>query len=84
MPSLIWDFVYKANIYHKTVKELDRFYPSSKTCSSCGFVMAKENLTLATRLWTCPNCKASHDRDVNASLNILNKAVNNIEVEIKR
>lgn len=66
--------VYKANIHHKTVKELDRFYPSSKTCSSCGFVMPKENLTLATRLWTCPNCKVSHDRDVNASLNILNKA----------
>ena len=66
--------IYKANQWGKTVKEVDRFYPSSKTCSSCGFVMAKENLTLATRLWTCPNCKASHDRDVNASLNILNKA----------
>lgn len=66
--------IYKANMHNKTVKEVDRFYPSSKTCSSCGFVMAKENLTLATRLWTCPNCKASHDRDVNASLNILNKA----------
>ena len=66
--------IYKANMQGKTVKEVDRFYPSSKTCSSCGFVMAKENLTLATRLWTCPNCKASHDCDVNASLNILNKA----------
>ena len=66
--------IYKANMQGKTVKEVDRFYPSSKTCSSCGFVMAKENLTLATRLWTCPNCKASHDRDVNASLNILSKA----------
>lgn len=66
--------IYKANMQGKTVKEVDRFYPSSKTCSSCGFVMAKENLALATRLWTCPNCKASHDRDVNASLNILNKA----------
>lgn len=66
--------IYKANMQGKTVKEVDRFYPSSKTCSSCGFVMAKENLTLATRLWTCPNCKTSHDRDVNASLNILNKA----------
>lgn len=66
--------IYKANMQGKTVKEVDRFYPSSKTCSSCGFVMAKEKLTLATRLWTCPNCKASHDRDVNASLNILNKA----------
>lgn len=66
--------IYKANMQGKTVKEVDRFYPSSKTCSSCGFVMDKENLTLATRRWTCPNCKTSHDRDVNASLNILNKA----------
>ena len=66
--------VYKADMHGKTVKEVDRFYPSSRTCSCCGFVMAKENLTLATRLWICPNCKASHDRDVNASLNILNKA----------
>lgn len=66
--------VYKADMHGKTVKEADRFYPSSKTCSCCGFVMAKEDLTLATRLWTCPNCRASHDRDVNASLNILNKA----------
>ncbi|WP_410472104.1 RNA-guided endonuclease InsQ/TnpB family protein [Faucicola mancuniensis] len=66
--------IYKANMQGKTVKEVDRFYPSSKTCSFCGFVMPKENLTLATRLWTCPNCKVSHDRDVNASLNILNKA----------
>lgn len=66
--------VYKADMHGKTVKEADRFYPSSKTCSCCGFVMAKEGLTLATRRWTCPNCRASHDRDVNASLNILNKA----------
>ena len=66
--------VYKADMHGKTVKEVGRFYPSSKTCSCCGFVMAKEDLTLAIRLWTCPNCKASHDRDVNASLNILNKA----------
>lgn len=66
--------IYKADMHGKTVKEVNRFYPSSKTCSCCGFVMAKEDLTLATRLWTCPNCQASHDRDVNASLNILNKA----------
>lgn len=66
--------IYKANQFGKTIKSVDRFYPSSKTCSCCGFVMAKENLTLATRHWTCPNCKANHDRDVNASINILNQA----------
>lgn len=64
--------IYKADIQDKTVKELDRFYPSSKTCSCCGFKL--EKLPLSVRAWTCPNCKTSHDRDVNASLNILNNA----------
>ena len=64
--------IYKADMQDKTVKELDRFYPSSKTCSCCGFKL--ESLPLSIRAWTCPNCKTSHDRDVNASLNILNNA----------
>lgn len=64
--------IYKADIQDKTVKELDKFYPSSKTCSCCGFKL--ESLPLSIRAWTCPNCKTSHDRDVNASLNILNNA----------
>lgn len=62
--------IYKADMRDKTIKELDRFYPSSKTCSCCGFKL--ESLPLSIRAWTCPNCKTSHDRDVNASLNILN------------
>ena len=66
--------IYKANQWGKMVKELDRFYPSSKTCSNCGFIMAKENLTLAVRHWICPSCHANHDRDINASINILNQA----------
>ena len=66
--------IYKANQWGKTIKELDRFYPSSKTCSNCGFIMAKENLTLAVRHWICPGCHANHDRDINASINILNQA----------
>lgn len=66
--------IYKANQWGKTVKEVDRFYPSSKTCSNCGFIMDKANLTLAVRNWTCPQCNANHDRDINASLNILNQA----------
>lgn len=64
--------IYKADMQCKTIKELDKFYPSSKTCSSCGFKL--KSLSLSTRAWTCPNCKTSHDRDVNASLNILNNA----------
>ena len=66
--------IYKANQWGKSIKELDRFYPSSKTCSNCGFIMAKENLTLAVRRWICPSCHANHDRDINASINILNQA----------
>lgn len=66
--------IYKANQWGKSIKELNRFYPSSKTCSNCGFIMAKENLTLAVRHWICPSCHANHNRDINASINILNQA----------
>ncbi|UYZ67837.1 transposase [Moraxella bovis] len=64
--------IYKANQWGKTLKELDRFYPSSKTCSCCGVKL--DELPLSVRNWTCPNCNKNHDRDINASLNILNKA----------
>jgi putative transposase len=46
-----------------------RWYPSSKTCSACGFVLAE--LSLSTRTWRCPSCGARHDRDLNAAKNIL-------------
>ena len=64
--------IYKANGFGKTVKELGRFYPSSKTCHCCGHKVDKLPLTI--RNWTCPNCNTAHDRDINASINILNKA----------
>ncbi|OOR87056.1 hypothetical protein B0181_11250 [Moraxella caviae] len=51
------------------MKELDRFYPSSKTCSCCGYKL--EALALSQRQWTCPSCDTKHDRDVNAAKNIL-------------
>ena len=46
-----------------------RFYPSSKTCSACGHLLAE--LSLSTRAWQCPSCGTRHDRDVNAAKNIL-------------
>ena len=51
----------------------DRWFPSSKTCSCCGHKL--DDLPLSTRSWTCPNCHSTHDRDVNAAINLKNLAV---------
>ncbi|KEQ12863.1 transposase [Endozoicomonas montiporae] len=59
---------YKAEWADRTVSEIDRFFPSSKRCSSCGFV--NESLPLSIREWDCPECKTHHDRDINAAQNI--------------
>lgn len=59
---------YKADWYGRTVIAIDRFYPSSKTCSTCGRI--SPSMPLNVRDWTCP-CGARHDRDVNAARNIL-------------
>ena len=53
----------------KQVIFVDRFYPSSKTCSVCGY--KKYDLKLSDRKWTCPQCGTYHDRDINAAMNIL-------------
>ncbi len=60
---------YKANWTGRTYVEIDPFFPSSKRCSCCGFV--KDKLPLNVRSWECPECGATHDRDLNAARNIL-------------
>ena len=60
---------YKAAWHGRHVVTVDRFYPSSKTCSACGHLLA--TLSLGTRHWTCPGCGALHDRDINAAQNIV-------------
>ena len=60
---------YKAERAGRRLVALDRFYPSSKTCSACGHLLA--TLALGTRTWVCPGCGARHDRDLNAARNIL-------------
>lgn len=62
--------IYKANQWGKTIKSVDRFFASSKTCSCCGTKV--ETLSLSIRTWICQNCNTTHDRDINASVNILN------------
>lgn len=65
---------YKALWYGSEIKKVPTMYPSSQTCSCCGY---KNPLVknLAVRVWECPNCHTTHDRDINASINILNKGL---------
>jgi putative transposase len=60
---------YKCERYGRRLVVIDRWYPSSKTCSACGHLLA--DLSLSTRHWRCPSCGARHDRDINAAKNIL-------------
>ena len=64
---------YKAQWYGRRLIKIDRWFPSSKTCSSCGAVL--ENLDLAVRAWRCPACGAQHDRDVNAAKSVLTEGL---------
>ena len=64
---------YKAEWYGKTFIQVNRFYPSTKTCNTCGY--KNQNITLKTRQWTCPICKTKHHRDINAAKNILNESI---------
>ena len=70
---------YKCNWYGKSLVKIDRFYPSSKTCSCCGHKLDK--LDLGTREWTCPSCNTHHDRDLNAAKNILLKGFSDLTGE---
>jgi putative transposase len=60
---------YKAIMYGRELVQVDRFYPSSKTCSSCGTIQS--SLPLKIREWTCDACGTTHDRDVNAAKNLM-------------
>ena len=66
--SLTGMLEYKAARYGRSFGRVDRFFPSTKTCSDCGRINQK--LALDVRSWTCP-CGATHDRDVNAAMNVL-------------
>lgn len=59
----------KAARHGKRVEKIDRWFPSSKTCSCCGHIQAR--MPLDVRNWTCTSCGTAHDRDVNAAVNIL-------------
>ena len=70
---------YKSIWNGKQVISINRYEPSTKTCSKCGYV--NNNLTLDDRSWTCPNCNSYHDRDINAAINIKNFGINQLVTE---
>jgi len=67
--ELVRQLEYKAKWYGRTLVKIDRWFPSSKRCGSCGHIVDK--LPLNIREWDCPSCGTHHDRDINASRNIL-------------
>ncbi len=60
---------YKCEWYGKKLVKIDRYFPSSKRCGNCGYIV--EKMPLDIREWECPECGTKHDRDINASQNIL-------------
>lgn len=71
--TLVRMLKYKAKWHNRKIIEIDRFYPSSKLCSSCGHRM--QYMGLEVREWTCPICGTKHDRDINAAINIKNEGL---------
>jgi putative transposase len=66
----------KAPRFNSVVIKADKWFASSKICSKCGHV--KRDLKLSDRSWTCPECRTSHIRDVNAAINLKNNALSTL------
>jgi len=77
--SFVEKLKYKLEDRGSTLIKIGKFFPSTKTCSKCGFVQS--GITLSKRSWVCDNCETEHDRDLNASINIDNQGVIKLKAE---
>ena len=71
--SFVAKLQYKADWYGREILKVDQWFPSSQICSECGHKDGKKSLDI--REWTCPICHTHHDRDINASINILTEGL---------
>jgi putative transposase len=76
--ELLRQLEYKAKWYGRTFYQIDKFFPSSKTCNGCQFVL--DDLPISVREWDCPNCQQHNDRDINAALNIRDKGIQDLNL----
>ena len=72
--ELVRQLEYKSIWYGRTLVKIDTFYPSSQLCHICGYKNSNTK-DLSIRIWKCPNCHTSHDRDTNAAINILQEGL---------
>nr|NGX29865.1 hypothetical protein [Candidatus Anoxychlamydiales bacterium] len=79
--QLITFLEYKSKWYKRIFFQVDPFFPSSKTCNSCGHKLSK--LPLSIRKWNCPNCNIVNNRDENAAKNVLDEAIKEIKEEYR-
>ncbi|MGO5334037.1 IS200/IS605 family element RNA-guided endonuclease TnpB [Enterococcus cecorum] len=71
--SFVAKLQYKADWYGREIIKVNQWFPSSQICSECGHKDGKKSLDI--REWTCPICHTHHDRDINASINILTEGL---------
>lgn len=74
MSAFLGMIKYKSDMYGRTLKSINRYYPSTQVCSVCGYQNEDLRGNTQIRSWICPKCGTHHDRDVNAAVNIMNVA----------
>lgn len=77
--EIIRQLKYKSEWNNRKFVQIDRYFPSSKTCYDCGYI--NQLLKERDREWDCPICKNHHDRDYNASLNILRQGLSGLGIK---
>lgn len=79
--ELIRQLQYKSKWNNRVYHKVDRFYASSQICNNCNYKNEKTK-NLSIRKWTCPECGTYHNRDINASINILNQGLKDLELAV--